>query len=65
MRLQFFVRPRERNSTLPSKEDVGKEMIRKVIGLLNSYEQALDNKNHGKNLIQKLPIEGRLSIQTI
>lgn len=34
----------------------------KAIKLLNSYGETPDNKDHGKNLIHKLLIEGRLSI---
>lgn len=40
-------------------------MMGKAIKLLNSYGETLDNKDHGNNLIHKLLIEGRLSIQLI
>lgn len=31
--------------------------------LLSSYGNTLDNKNHGKNLVHKLLLEGRLIIK--
>lgn len=61
-RLQFFVRPYESNGIWLKEEDVRKEMMGKVINLLSSYGATLDNKDHGKNLIHKLLIEGRLQI---
>lgn len=64
-RLEFFVKPYARNGNLLSKEIVREEMMGKVISLLNSYGATLDNKDHGKNLIHKLLIEGRLRINTI
>lgn len=63
-RLQFFVRPYECNGIWLKEEDVRKEMMGKVINLLSSYGATLDNKDHGKNLIHKLLIEGRLQICT-
>lgn len=64
-RLEFFVKPYVHNGNLLSKEKVREEMMGKVISLLNSYGATLDNKDHGKNLIHKLLIEGRLRINTI
>ncbi len=63
--LWFFVRPYKLDGTLLSEEAVRKEMMGKVIRLLDSYGTTLDNKDHGKNLIHKLLIEGRLSIKVI
>lgn len=40
-------------------------MNHKVAGLLSTYGSTLDNKDHGKNLMHKLLIEGRLSVKTI
>lgn len=57
-RLQFFIRPYAQRSV----EEVREEMMGKVIRLLNGYGETLDNKDHGKNLIHKLLIEGRLQI---
>lgn len=64
-RLEFFVRPYERNDNLLSEEEVREEMMGKVISLLSSYGATLDNKDHGRNLIHKLLIEGRLRINII
>ena len=41
------------------------EMMNKVINLLTAYGATLENKDHGKNLIHKLLLEGRLSVQEI
>lgn len=38
------------------------EMMDKAIVLLSAYGKTLDNKDHGKNLIHKLLIEGRLKV---
>ena len=40
-------------------------MMEKVIRLLAAYGLTLDNKDHGKNLIHKLLIEGRLSVSLL
>ena len=41
------------------------EMMDKVINLLTAYGTTLENKDHGKNLIHKLLLEGRLTVQEI
>lgn len=41
------------------------EMMNKVINLLTAYGATLENKDHGKNLIHKLLLEGRLKVQEI
>lgn len=41
------------------------EMMNKVINLLTAYGATLENKDHGKNLVHKLLLEGRLSVQEI
>lgn len=41
------------------------EMMNKVISLLTAYGATLENRDHGKNLIHKLLLEGRLSVQEI
>ena len=41
------------------------EMMDKVINLLTAYGTTLENKDHGKNLIHKLILEGRLTVQEI
>ena len=39
--------------------------MQKAIRLLAAYGNTLDNKDHGKNLIHKLLIEGRLSVKPL
>lgn len=41
------------------------EMMNKVINLLTAYGATLENRDHGKNLIHKLLLEGRLSVHEI
>ena len=41
------------------------EMMNKVISLLTAYGATLENRDHGKNLIHKLLLEGRLSVEEI
>lgn len=41
------------------------EMMNKVISLLTAYGATLENRDHGKNLIHKLLLEGRLKVQEI
>lgn len=65
-RLIFFYRPwikddGEKISDVEARAD----MNRKVTKLLSTYGSTLDNKDHGKNLMHKLLIEGRLSIKMI
>lgn len=44
---------------------VREETQRRVMHLLSSYGTTLDNKDHGKNLVHKLLLEGRLIIKRI
>lgn len=65
-RLIFFYRPwikddGEKISDVEARAD----MNRKVTKLLSTYGSTLDNKDHGKNLMHKLLIEGRLSVKRI
>lgn len=36
-----------------------------VINLMKKYGHTMGNKNHGKNLLHKLSLEGRLKIQEV
>ncbi|MFU0811287.1 MAG: hypothetical protein ACFWTL_06510 [Atopobium sp.] len=42
--------------------EIKTDMMRRVVKLLTAYGNTLDNKDHGKNLIHKLLIEGRLAV---
>lgn len=65
-RLIFFYRPwRKDDGTRVSDAEARADMNHKVAGLLSTYGSTLDNKDHGKNLMHKLLIEGRLSVKTI
>lgn len=43
-------------------EFAAQEMYGKVNRLINTYGKTLDNQNHGKNLLHKLLLEGRLNV---
>lgn len=65
-RLIFFYRPwKKDDGTRVSDTEARADMNRKVARLLSTYGSTLDNKDHGKNLMHKLLIEGRLSVKTI
>ena len=65
-RLVFYFRPHKLSSGCMQDENCArKEMMEKVIRLLTAYGLTLDNKDHGKNLIHKLLIEGRLSVSLL
>ena len=53
----------EMNDELIQKDRI--DMVNKVTKLLNAYGRTMDNKDHGKNLIHKLLLEGRLVIMAI
>ena len=62
----FNFRPHKLSSGCMQDENCArKEMMEKVIRLLTAYGLTLDNKDHGKNLIHKLLIEGRLSVSLL
>ena len=65
-RLVFYFRPHQlSNGQMQEEGQARKEMMDKVIRLLVAYGLTLDNKDHGKNLIHKLLIEGRLSVRLL
>lgn len=65
-RLIFFYRPWQKDDgERISDAEARTDMNRKVTKLLSTYGSTLDNKDHGKNLMHKLLIEGRLSIKMI
>ena len=59
--LAFYYRPYAGKSDLEVRTD----MMNRVTELLSTYGQTLDNADHGNNLIHKLLLEGRLSIERI
>lgn len=59
--LAFYYRPYAEKSDLEVRTD----MMNRVTELLATYGRTLDNTDHGNNLIHKLLLEGRLSIERI
>lgn len=53
------------NERRPDGENAQEEMFEKVNHLITTYGQTLDNKDHGKNLLHKLLMEGRLVIKQV
>lgn len=65
-KLIFYYKSSSDEDPLHGGEDLAKvKMVRKVSNLLNAYGHTLDNEDHGKNLMHKLLLEGRLSIRTV
>lgn len=60
--LVFYYKPH--GDAVGSDRDKHK-MLQKVTRLLSTYGHTLDNRDHGKNLIHKLLIEGRLSVREL
>jgi|GEM_PF-286325 len=60
-RLIFYFRSHDGVDESSARSD----MMQKAIRLLAAYGNTLDNKDHGKNLIHKLLIEGRLSVKPL
>lgn len=60
-KLIFYYRP------WPGKDEdeLRSETVQKVTHLLTTYGETLDNKDHGKNLMHKLMLEGRLQVKRI
>lgn len=59
--LAFYYRRYDNKSDLEVRTD----MMKRVTDLLSIYGETLDNIDHGNNLIHKLLLEGRLSIESI
>lgn len=60
-RLIFYFKPFGNLSLEAARAD----MMDKVVHLLDAYGKTLDNVDHGKNLIHKLLLEGRLSVKQL
>lgn len=60
-RLVFYYRPYSSKTEL----EVRTETMGRVIKLLTAYGRTLDNADHGNNLIHKLLLEGRLSVEVL
>ena len=65
-RLIFYFRPpKNEDGTRSDEAEARRAMMDKAIRLLDAYGDTLDNKDHGKNLIHKLLMEGRLSVKRL
>ena len=61
--LVFYYRPYDPKDTNGAM--AREETMRRVTHLLLEYGKTLDNKDHGKNLVHRLLLEGRLHVQRI
>lgn len=65
-RLIFYFRPhKKRDGTYSSLEEARKSVMKDVFKLLAAYGKTMGNTDHGKNLIHKLQLEGRLSVKLL
>lgn len=60
--LIFYYNANRPNDTNMTENHAAEEMFEKVNHLISKYGETLDNKDHGKNLLHKLLLEGRLSV---
>lgn len=60
--LIFYYNANRPNDTNMTENHAAEEMFEKVNHLISRYGETLDNKDHGKNLLHKLLLEGRLSV---
>lgn len=60
--LIFYYNAKRRNDANGSGKSADEEMFEKVNHLISRYGETLENKDHGKNLLHKLLLEGRLSV---
>ena len=60
----FYYRPWKQEDGTKVDEQVARtDMMGKVVRLLNSYGQTMENKARGRNILHKLLIEGRLMVR--
>lgn len=65
-RLIFYFRPHKtRDGAITSSEEARKSVMKGVFKLLAAYGKTMGNADHGKNLIHKLQLEGRLSVKLL
>lgn len=59
----IFYYNQDRRNEMVQAGSVQEEMFEKVNRLITTYGATLDNKDHGRNLLHKLLLEGRLTIK--
>lgn len=64
-RLVFYYMPHGGDSFDAACGRSKKSIMDGVVKLLTKYGETLDNADHGKNLIHKLLLEGRLAVKLI
>lgn len=64
-KLIFLFKPYPVDGKMLSEDEARRDMMNRAIRLLTEYGETLDNKDHGKNLIHKLLLEGRLSVSLL
>jgi hypothetical protein len=64
-RLVFCFRPWKVQDRLVDEAEARVAMVKRVARLLNTYGNTMDNTDHGKNLMHRLILEGRLEIKRI
>lgn len=62
-RLVFYYRPHD--DAVDAEARAHENTMRAVTKLLTTYGATLENKDHGKNLVHKLLLEGRLSVRLL
>ena len=62
----FYYRPwKQKDGTKVDEQVARADMMSKVVRLLNSYGQTMENKAHGRNILHKLLIKGRLMVKLL
>ena len=65
-KLVFYCKPRMgRDGKLMSEKSARNTMAARAARLLAEYGKTLENKDHGRNLMHKLMIEGRLEVRVL
>lgn len=48
-----------------TRKEIETDLHKNIVKLISTYGETMDNKNHGKNLLHKLLLEGRLQLREI
>ena len=64
-KLVFYYRQAVIKGRLQTEEEARTSMVTKAAKLLGVYGKTFDNKDHGKNLMHRLMLEGRLTVKRI
>ncbi|MDO4539114.1 MAG: AbiH family protein [Coriobacteriales bacterium] len=64
-KLVFYYRPWHEGDSEVSEGEARTKTVKRVAQLLNTYGRTMDNHEHGKNLMHKLLLEGRLVVKHV